>query len=131
MKVQTPFEKSPRLWTVIRFGPRIRAAVDARSDGLLRFSPFPLHARMRQYWRDFDTDRLPPLRMRQRAHPRFEVYVQNSAPGGSDRARPQADGADVHAGPAAFQAGVPRARFDAAWCYQQGIPYREDPSDPR
>jgi len=47
------------LWTVLAFGPRIKAAVDARPDGLLLhedlfFSFFPPHVGMRQYWRDFD-----------------------------------------------------------------------------
>jgi len=44
--------------TVFSFGPRIKAAVDARPEGLLLhenvfYSLFPLHAGMRQYWRDF------------------------------------------------------------------------------
>ncbi len=47
------------LRTTIGFGPKIRAAVEARPDGLLLhenllFSLFPLHLGMRQYWRDFD-----------------------------------------------------------------------------
>jgi len=46
------------LKTVFAFGPRIKAAVDARPEGLLLhenvfYSLFPLHAGMRQYWRDF------------------------------------------------------------------------------
>lgn len=46
--------------TLLRFGPRIQAAVDARPDGLLLhenmvFSLFPLHFGMRQYWRDFES----------------------------------------------------------------------------
>jgi hypothetical protein len=48
------------LWTLLRFGPRIQAAVDARPDGLLLhenlfFSLFPPHFGMRQYWRDFES----------------------------------------------------------------------------
>jgi len=44
--------------TVFRFGPKIKAAVDAKPEGLLLhenvfYSLFPLHAGMRQYWRDF------------------------------------------------------------------------------
>jgi len=46
------------LKTVIGFGPKISAAVEARPDGLLLhenvfYSLFPLHVGMRQYWRDF------------------------------------------------------------------------------
>jgi fumigallin biosynthesis monooxygenase-like protein len=46
------------LKTVFSFGPKIKAAVDAKPDGLLLhenvyYSLFPLHAGMRQYWRDF------------------------------------------------------------------------------
>jgi len=46
------------LKTLIKMGPRIQAAVDAKPDGLLLheqiiFSLFPPHAGMRQYWRDF------------------------------------------------------------------------------
>lgn len=48
------------LKTVIQFGPRINAAVAVRPDGLLLhenliYSLFPLHAGMRQYWRDFES----------------------------------------------------------------------------
>jgi hypothetical protein len=48
------------LWTLIGFGPKIRAAVDARPDGLLLhenllLSLFPPHFGMRQYWRDFES----------------------------------------------------------------------------
>lgn len=44
--------------TVMSFGPKIRAAVAAKPDGLLLhenvfYSLFPLHVGMRQYWRDF------------------------------------------------------------------------------
>jgi hypothetical protein len=43
--------------TLLSFGPRIQKAVDAKPDGLLLhenllFGLFPLHAGMRQYWRD-------------------------------------------------------------------------------
>ena len=46
------------LRTLVGFGPRIQNAVGQRPDGLLLhesliFSLFPLHAGMRQYWRDF------------------------------------------------------------------------------
>lgn len=46
------------LKTLAQFGPRIKAAVDRKPDGLLlhenlMFSVFPPHAGMRQYWRDF------------------------------------------------------------------------------
>ncbi len=46
------------LTTVFSFGPRIKASVDARPEGLLLhenvfYSLFPLHVGMRQYWRDF------------------------------------------------------------------------------
>ena len=46
------------LKTVFSFGPKIKAAVDAKPEGLLLhenvfYSLFPLHAGMRQYWRDF------------------------------------------------------------------------------
>jgi fumigallin biosynthesis monooxygenase-like protein len=53
--------RSPRgFLTVLRFGPRISRAVAAKPEGLLLhesmlFSLFPLHVRMRQYWRDFDS----------------------------------------------------------------------------
>jgi hypothetical protein len=45
------------LKTLFGFGPKISASVDARPDGLLLhenflFSLFPMHAGMRQYWRD-------------------------------------------------------------------------------
>jgi hypothetical protein len=48
------------LKTLLSFGPKIREAVAAKPDGLLRhenflFSLFPLHAGMRQYWRDFES----------------------------------------------------------------------------
>jgi hypothetical protein len=52
--------RTPRgLVTLLRFGPRIRAAAAARPDGLLRhemvaWSLAPPHLGMRQYWRDFD-----------------------------------------------------------------------------
>ncbi len=46
------------LKTLISFGPKIKAAVAAKPDGLLLhenvfYSLFPLNAGMRQYWRDF------------------------------------------------------------------------------
>lgn len=45
------------LKTLIGFGPRISASVEARPDGLLQhenfvLSLFPMHVGMRQYWRD-------------------------------------------------------------------------------
>ena len=45
------------LKTLLGFGPKISSSVQARPDGLLRhenliFSFFPMHAGMRQYWRD-------------------------------------------------------------------------------
>jgi hypothetical protein len=48
------------LKTIIQFGPRIQRAVEQKPDGLLLhenliFSLFPLHAGMRQYWRDFES----------------------------------------------------------------------------
>ena len=48
------------LKTLIGFGPRIAKSVEAQPDGLLRhenfvFSLFPMHAGMRQYWRDMDS----------------------------------------------------------------------------
>jgi hypothetical protein len=48
------------LWTMLRFGPAISKAVDAKPDGLLLHESivwglFPLHVGMRQYWRDFDS----------------------------------------------------------------------------
>jgi hypothetical protein len=47
------------LKTLLGFGPRIAKSVEARPDGLLLhenfvFSIFPMHAGMRQYWRDMD-----------------------------------------------------------------------------
>jgi len=46
------------LWTLLRLGPQIKTAVEARPDGLLAhenmiFSLFPIHLGIRQYWRDF------------------------------------------------------------------------------
>ena len=46
------------LRTLLSFGPRIKASVDAKPDGLLLHEPIiysllPVHAGMRQYWRDF------------------------------------------------------------------------------
>jgi hypothetical protein len=48
------------LKTLARFGPGINAAVAAKPDGLLlhedlKFSLWPVHAGMRQYWRDFES----------------------------------------------------------------------------
>jgi hypothetical protein len=48
------------LKTALGFGPEIARSVEARPDGLLVheniiFSLFPMHAGMRQYWRDFDS----------------------------------------------------------------------------
>jgi hypothetical protein len=48
------------LKTLIGFGPKISSSVAAQPDGLLChenfvFSFFPMHAGMRQYWRDMDT----------------------------------------------------------------------------
>jgi hypothetical protein len=48
------------LKTLIGFGPRIAKAAADQPDGLLRheaflWSLFPLHAGIRQYWRDFDS----------------------------------------------------------------------------
>jgi hypothetical protein len=48
------------LKTLIGFGPRISSSVAAAPDGLLLhenfvFSLFPMHAGMRQYWRDMDS----------------------------------------------------------------------------
>jgi hypothetical protein len=48
------------LLSVLKLGPQIRRAVQARPDGLLRHEQlywglFPLHVGMRQYWRDFDS----------------------------------------------------------------------------
>ncbi len=53
--------RSPRgFLTLLRFGPRISSAVAENPPGLLLhesllYSIFPLHAGMRQYWRDFDS----------------------------------------------------------------------------
>lgn len=46
--------------TLIGFGPRISSSVEAMPDGLLLhenflFSLFPMHAGMRQYWRDLES----------------------------------------------------------------------------
>jgi Domain of unknown function (DUF4188) len=46
--------------TLLGFGPKISASAAAQPDGLLRhenfiFSLFPMHAGMRQYWRDMDS----------------------------------------------------------------------------
>jgi len=48
------------LKTLIGFGPKITKSVEERPDGLLRhenfiLSLFPMHAGMRQYWRDMDS----------------------------------------------------------------------------
>ena len=48
------------LKTAIGFGPQIEASWKARPDGLLLhesliYSIVPMHAGMRQYWRDFDS----------------------------------------------------------------------------
>ena len=48
------------LKTLFSFGPKIAKSVEAKPDGLLLhenfvFSLFPLHAGMRQYWRDFES----------------------------------------------------------------------------
>ncbi len=48
------------LKTLIGFGPRIAKSVEAQPEGLLRhenfvFSFFPMHAGMRQYWRDMES----------------------------------------------------------------------------
>jgi hypothetical protein len=48
------------LATLFGFGPKIKASVDAKPDGLLLhenflFSLFPPHFGMRQYWRDFES----------------------------------------------------------------------------
>src|ERR1700751_4580136 len=45
------------LKTLLGFGPQIASSVSAQPDGLLRheniiYSIFPMHAGMRQYWRD-------------------------------------------------------------------------------
>lgn len=48
------------LKTLLGFGPKISSSVQAQPDGLLRhenliYSLFPMHAGMRQYWRDMDS----------------------------------------------------------------------------
>ena len=48
------------LKTLLGFGPRIKASHEAKPEGLLLhedfiLSLFPMHAGMRQYWRDFDS----------------------------------------------------------------------------
>jgi hypothetical protein len=48
------------LKTLLGFGPKIAASVAAHPDGLLLhenflFSLFPMHAGMRQYWRDIES----------------------------------------------------------------------------
>ena len=48
------------LKTLFGFGPRISSSVAANPDGLLLheaiiYSVFPVHAGMRQYWRDFES----------------------------------------------------------------------------
>ena len=48
------------LKTLLAFGPRIKASVQAQPDGLLlheniAWGMFPPHLGMRQYWRDFDS----------------------------------------------------------------------------
>ena len=48
------------LKTLIGFGPKIAKSVETQPDGLLLhenfvFSLFPMHAGMRQYWRDMDS----------------------------------------------------------------------------
>lgn len=48
------------LKTIMGFGPRITTAVKEKPEGLLLHEPiiysiFPMHAGMRQYWRDFDS----------------------------------------------------------------------------
>jgi Domain of unknown function (DUF4188) len=48
------------LKTLLGFGPKIADSVAARPDGLLThenfvFSLFPMHAGMRQYWRDMES----------------------------------------------------------------------------
>jgi len=46
--------------TLFGFGPKISKSVAAKPDGLLLHEPiiysiFPMHAGMRQYWRDFES----------------------------------------------------------------------------
>lgn len=46
--------------TIMKLGPAIQKAVDAKPDGLLLhegvvYSLLPIHLGMRQYWRDFDS----------------------------------------------------------------------------
>ena len=46
--------------TLMGFGPKISSSVAAKPDGLLHhenliYSLFPMHAGMRQYWRDIDS----------------------------------------------------------------------------
>lgn len=53
-------EKLRGLATLMKFGPKISASVEAKPDGLLLhenifYSFFPIHAGMRQYWRDFQS----------------------------------------------------------------------------
>jgi hypothetical protein len=48
------------VWTMLKLGPAISKAVDAKPDGLLlhetiTWGLFPPHLGMRQYWRDFDS----------------------------------------------------------------------------
>jgi len=48
------------LKTLLGFGPKIASSVQAQPEGLLRhenfiFSLFPMHAGMRQYWRDMES----------------------------------------------------------------------------
>lgn len=50
----------PGLGRLFKLGPQIQKSVDAKPDGLLKhenvlFGLFPLHAGMRQYWRDFES----------------------------------------------------------------------------
>jgi hypothetical protein len=56
MRVNTPRGVA----TLIRFGSKITASVEARPNGLLAHEPiiyslFPPHIGMRQYWRDFES----------------------------------------------------------------------------
>jgi hypothetical protein len=56
MRVRTP----RGLKTLLSFGPKIQASLNARPDGLLLheylvFSVLPPHPGLRQYWRDFDS----------------------------------------------------------------------------